>query len=330
MPSNRLASSCWTASRGARLMMKAYLASSLLLLTAASAHGPLPMPQPVGADLVRTGLSGADRPAGTDVDSAKLCDQVSFTRNLRYGAAELNVLDVAAPIAKATYPRPILLFVAGESFTGDDAAPDTIRNMQDQAMCFAARNDMIGVRMSYQLAPAAQWPSGAKDVAAALSWIHENIDLFDGNTQEIVAIGYAAGAFHVATLLAHPEMQIEDSAAAGIVLVSGTYRPGPDVSESEKAYLGADERQYDMRSVSPGILTATAPILLAWAATDDVQLIAQSKKLREQLCAAGHCPRATVLKNRDGLGAAFLDDSSGGLAKPTLQLVRQLEARGLP
>jgi acetyl esterase/lipase len=36
-------------------------------------------------------------------------------------------------------------------------------------MCFAARNDMIGVRMSYRLAPAAQWPSGAKDVASALS-----------------------------------------------------------------------------------------------------------------------------------------------------------------
>jgi hypothetical protein len=145
-----------------------------------------------------------------------------------------------------------------------------------------------------------------------------------------VAIGYAAGAFHVATLLAHPEMQITDSDAAGIVLVSGIYRPGPDASESEKIYLGTDESQYDKRSVSPGILTVTAPILLAWAATDDAQLVAQGRKLKEQLCAAGHCPRSTVLKNRNGLGAAFLDDSSGGLAEPTLQLVRQLEARGLP
>jgi acetyl esterase/lipase len=312
--------------------MKACLVSSFLLaVTAASAHGLLPMPHPVAVDLVRTGLSDADNASGsTGVDPAKLCEQVLFSRNLRYGEAAPNVLDVATPVAKATYPRPVLLFVAGESFTGDGAAPDFSRELQDQAMCFAARNDMIGVRMSYRPAPSAQWPSGAKDVAAALSWIHQNIDLFNGNSREIVAIGYAAGAFHLATLLAHPEMQVDDSDAAGIVLVSGLYRPGPDASESEKAYLGADQTQYDKRSVLPGILMVAAPILLAWAADDTAQLIAQGEKLQEQLCAAGHCPRTTVLMNRGSLGAALLDGSSGGLAEPTLQLVRQLEARGLP
>src|SRR4051794_684 len=79
--------------------------------------------------LVKTGLvtdspsaSPADAtnsPADGASDPSKPCAGVSFTRNLRYGASELNVLDVATGDAKETTPRPVLLFVAGESFAGD-------------------------------------------------------------------------------------------------------------------------------------------------------------------------------------------------------------------
>jgi hypothetical protein len=45
------------------------------------------------------------------------CKDVTFTRNLRYGASEQNVLDVATGSADGpSTPRPVLLFVAGESF----------------------------------------------------------------------------------------------------------------------------------------------------------------------------------------------------------------------
>jgi hypothetical protein len=38
-----------------------------------------------------------------------------------------------------------------------------------------------------------------------------------------------------------------------------------------------------------------------------------------------------VLESRDGLSSVFaLDVSSGSLAEPTLELVRIIEARGLP
>ena len=39
--------------------------------------------------------------------------------------------------------------------------------LQDAAMCFAARNGMVGVKANYRLAPAHPSPSGARDVAAA-------------------------------------------------------------------------------------------------------------------------------------------------------------------
>ena len=310
--------------------MKNYLTFFLLLtMTTASAHGPLPARLSQPSDLIRTGLTDSDTTAG---GTARLCERVTFSRGLRYGENEANVLDVATTEAtKADTARPVLLFVAGDTFAGDRAAPELSRQILDQAMCFAVRNDMIGVRVNYRLAPAATWPMGTTDVAAALSWVHGNIDLFNGDAREIVAVGYGAGAFHVATLLAHPEFQTDRADVAAVVLVSGIYRAGKDASDSEKAYLGSDAGQYNKRSVFPGILNVDVPIVLAWAADDSAGVAAQGEILKKTLCGAGHCPRSALLRSRDGLASAFgLDGSGDSLAEPTLLLVHQLEARGLP
>jgi acetyl esterase/lipase len=309
--------------------MKNCLAFLLLsMITAASAQGPARIVPQASIDLVRVGLTDTDTVAG---GTSRLCEEVSFSRGLRYGDSDQNLLDVAASQTKAATAQPVLLFVAGDAFTGDSAAPDTARQVQDEVMCFAARNGMIGVRVDYRLAPAATWPSGATDVGAALSWVHQNIDLFNGDAREIVAVGYGAGAFHVASLLAHPELQADQADVAGVVLVSGVYRAGKDASDSEKAYLGEDASQYDKRSVFPGILSVEAPIVLAWALGDPADLVAQGEALQKALCGAGHCPRVTRLHSHDGIAAAFgLDGSGGSVAEPTLLLVRQLEARGLP
>jgi acetyl esterase/lipase len=261
---------------------------------------------------------------------------------LKYGENDLNVLDVATVDFKDTTPRPVLLFVAGDSFAsvgttgvagdGQDKTPQDT-TLQDKAMCFAARNGMVGVSMTYRLAPAAGWPAGARDVAAATSWIHQNIDLFKGNAQEIVAIGYAAGAFHVASFLAHREFQEGDSDVAGAVLVSGIYRPGSDAGEDEKSYFGTDASKYDERSALPGLLKVELPIVLAWSAQDTPRLVTQGEKLKALLCGAEHCPRTEILGKRESsLASAFgLDDGAdANLADPTLQLVREIETRGLP
>jgi acetyl esterase/lipase len=262
---------------------------------------------------------------------ATSCDQVSFTRDLRYGEFDRNVLDVATSASKDTTSRPVLLFVAGESFTGDDGSADA-NALQDAAMCFAAHHGMVGVRISYRLAPAAPWPAGARDVAAAASWIHENVDLFGGNAQEIVAIGYGAGAFHVASLLAHHEFQPDDADMAGAVLVSGIYKTSTDGGDSERAYFGADASKYEERSALPGLLSVQLPLMLVWSSTDPPRLVAQGATMKKLLCdSVAHCPRTRVLKDRETLGSGFAGDAAdGGLAELTLELVQEIEARGLP
>jgi acetyl esterase/lipase len=317
--------------------MMRYLALCFLLTTipGSSVRGAEAELPDIAAQLVRVGLvNDAPGPSPTDAppDESNSCARVSFARNLRYGEGDLNVLDVATTDSTEASRRPVLLFVAGESFAGDNGAPDIAGSLQDEAMCFAARNGMVGVKVTYRLAPAYPWPAGAKDVAAATSWVHQNIDLFGGSPDEIVSVGYSAGAFHVASFLAHPEFQERDSAVAGAVLVSGIYRSSADAGATEKSYFGADASKYDERSAFPGILNIETPILLAWSALDPPRLVAQGEKLKELLCnSATHCPHTRVLSTSHSLASVFaLDTPSGSLAEPMLELVREIEARGLP
>ncbi len=326
-------------------MFKSIVICLLLTITAGTGRAAQPEWPRVVADLLN-GAPSTDGgpPSDPAADSSKSCDQVTFSRNLKYGENDLNVLDVATGDFRDTTPRPVLLYVAGENFGGgvmtgaagngqDKTLQDKTLSVQDKAMCFAARNGMVGVSMTYRLAPAAGWPAGARDVAAAASWIYQNIDLFKGNAQEIVAIGYAAGAFHVASFLAHTELQEADSDVAGAVLVSGIYRSGPDASADEKSYLGNDASKYDERSALPGILKVEVPIVLAWSAQDTPRLVAQGERLKALLCDAEHCPRTKILgKRENSLASAFgLDDGAeASLADPTLQMVREIETRGLP
>ena len=50
------------------------------------------------------------------------------------------------------------------------------------------------------------------------------------------------------------------------------------------------------------------------------------------LChSATHCPHTTILSARDSLASVFAPEAtSASLAQPTLELVREIEARGLP
>jgi acetyl esterase/lipase len=274
-------------------------------------------------DIAMAGLVDETIPSVEDA-----CKDVTLSRGLKYGESDQNLVDVATMGDKSS-PRPVLLFVAGESFAGDGTAGDW--TMRDQAMCLAAKNGMVGVAMAYRRAPQHAWPAGAKDVAAAASWIHQNIDLYGGDGRQIIAVGYSVGAFHLASFLAHPEFQAADSDIAGAVLVSGVYLIGNDTSESERSYFGTDTNTYDARSAFPGILQVEEPIVVAWSAIDSPRLIAQAETLKERLCGAGHCPRIAEVADHDTPASVFdLHGAGKSLAERTRQLIDQIEMRGLP
>jgi len=309
------------------MMIKGLSTCLLLVIAALSGRGIQPE-RPHGApDLMEAGLvedTSVSSNPGEDP-----CSGLSLSRGLKYTDSSQNLLDVATRGDRGAASLPVLLFIAGESFTNEGTSTDWA--VRDQAMCLAARNGMVGVSMSYRRAPAYPWPSGAKDVAAAVSWIHQNIDLFGGDAREIIAIGYSVGAFHLASFLAHKELQVADSDVAAAVLLSGIYHPGKEGNDDEQSYFGADVSKYGDRSAFPGILEVDAPIVLAWSAADPPRLIAEAEQLRQRLCATGHCPRIAELMDRETPAAVFdLHGSGKSLAERTYQLISQIEARGLP
>jgi acetyl esterase/lipase len=308
-------------------MIKTLAVSLALALTAASAQIVRPGTLPATSNLVRVGL--ADQPS-QPVSLQETCKDVSFTRDVKYGDSDQNMLDVATTENASGESRPVLIFVAGQDFASHGAtpAPDA---MEDEALCLAAHHGMVGVKVNYRLAPANPWPAGARDVAAAISWVHQNADLFKGDAQAIIAVGWSVGAFHLASYLAHKEFQEADNYVAGTVLVSGIYRADAEIGEGAKSYFGADASKYDERSAFPGILKIEDPIVLAWSTDDPPHLVAQAASLKDKLCGAGHCPRIAVLKDRDSPASVFgLDGTGDSLAERTLQLLSQIEARGLP
>src|SRR6516164_5783683 len=276
-------------------MMKG-LSTLLLLGTAAFSAAAVQPEWPHSVPgLMRAGLVEDTNSSPEPVDDP--CSGLSLSRGLKYTESNQNLLNVATRGDKGTTSRPVLLFVVGESFTNEGTSADWA--MRDQAMCLAARNGMVGVTMSYRRAPAFPWPAGAKDVAAAASWIHQNIDLFGGDAREIIAIGYSVGAFHLASFLAHKELQVTDSDVAAAVLLSGIYHPG------------AEGSKYGDRSAYPGIVEVEAPIVLAWSAADPPRLIAEAKQLEARLCGAGHCPRIAELMDRETPASVFDVQGSG-------------------
>jgi acetyl esterase/lipase len=282
---------------------------------------------PVTSNIVRVGL--VDEP-NQPVSIEETCKDVAFTRNVKYGDSDQNVLDVATTGNATGESRPVLIFVAGQHFASDGATP-TPDPVSDEAMCLAAHHGMVGVKVNYRLAPANPWPAGARDVSAAISWVHQNADLFKGDAQALIAVGWSVGAFHLATYLAHKEFQEADDYIAGTVLVSGIYRADAEIGEGAKSYFGTDAGKYDERSAFPGILKIEDPIVLAWSTDDPPHLVAQAAALKDKLCGAGHCPRVAVLKDRDSPASVFgLDGTGDSLAERTQQLLSQVQARGLP
>ena len=214
---------------------------------------------------------------------------MSVERDLAYGPAERNRLDVFVPRGAAS--RPVVVFVHGGGWVaGNKRAPGS--PFYDNVMLWAAKSGFVGVNMTYRLAPQNPWPAAQQDIAAALTWVRQNIPARGGDPTRIYLMGHSAGAAHVAQYLAHPQFHVAaGSGLAGAMLVSGVF----DLATFEAAptlqpYFGADRALYAERSALVGMTRSRVPMLLAAAELDPADFRAQMQQARAALCEAGNCP----------------------------------------
>jgi acetyl esterase/lipase len=207
---------------------------------------------------------------------------VAVSRDQAYGADARHLLDVFEPESSGP-ARPVLLFVHGGGFVaGDKHRPGS--PYQDNVALWAVRHGMVGVNMTYRLAPQHPWPAGAMDVGAAVAWVHAHIARHGGDPARIYLMGTSAGAAHAGAYAVNSRFHGgEDAGIAGLILLSGLYdmvtAPGSDL---KIAYFGHDEANYVAGSTLNGLTHTKIPLLLVLTEMDPPEFQRQTMVLLNQ------------------------------------------------
>jgi acetyl esterase/lipase len=174
--------------------------------------------------------------------------EILVKTDLAYGPDDRHKLDVFAPMHKPAAPVPVVVYVHGGMYLrGDKTTPGT--PFFQNIAAFWVRSGMVGVNMTYRLAPKYQWPAGAQDVGAAVKWVRDNIATHGGDPNRIVLMGHSAGASHIAGYLFHKHLWPSGGdGVIGAILLSGGYDPTSRDTEARRAYYGEDRSLYAERS----------------------------------------------------------------------------------
>ena len=286
----------------------AVVAALTVVMTTASAPQS-PMPEGFARKLLELGTA-IDGP-----DTAKLYaplhekepyQGVKVERDVKYGAADRNLLDVFMP-ANASPPRPVLIFVHGGAFVAGDRR-ESGTPFYDNIMLWAVRNGFVGVNMTYRLAPQAKWPAGAEDIGSAVQWVANNIGGRGGDPARIYLMGHSAGAVHVASYVSHPQFyQVKGGGIAGAIMVSGLYDlTAMKLGDPERAYFGDDPSRYAEESSLPGLATTSIPLMIVAAEMDPPAFLRQFELLKDATCKrASGCARTLILPQHSHMSEVY-------------------------
>ncbi|MEX3939950.1 alpha/beta hydrolase [Paraburkholderia sp. EG287B] len=249
---------------------------------------------------------------------------IAVQRDVAYGAGEKENVDVFTPV-EASRPRPILIFVHGGAFRFDDKSrtPDgRIGPFYDNVMIWAVKHGMVGVNMNYTLAPKAAYPVVQREIAQVVAWARSHATALGADPQRIVLWGHSAGASHVASFLAHPEVYRDVEGAtepvSAAVLSSGIYTlRDPSVN----VYFGPPETAIGRASVN-GLVASAVPLLITSAEFDPQAMIDEAQHLDAALTAAGRNHAMLVAKQHGHMSEIYsVDTSDQTLTGPVLEFI---------
>ena len=248
---------------------------------------------------------------------------VKVERDVKYGPADRNLLDVFMPEAAST-ARPVMIFVRGGAFmAGDKHMPGS--PFYDNIMLWAVKNGFVGVNVNYRLAPQAMWPAGTEDVAGVVQWVSDNIAARGGDPARTYLMGHSAGAVHVASYVSHPEFhRVKGGGLAGAILLSGIYDLTAGArGDPERAYFGADAGRYAEQSSLQGLLTTKIPLMVAAAELDPDAFTQQFDLLKAACIKTDGCPRAMMLPQHSHMSEVYaINTADERLAQEILDFVK--------
>jgi acetyl esterase/lipase len=232
---------------------------------------------------------------------------VRIERDLKYGTAERNLLDIFMPQA-ITSGRPVLIFVHGGAFIGGNKRRTPDSPFYDNIMLWAVKNGFIGVNMTYRLAPQFPWPAGAEDIATAVQWVSKEIGERGGDASRIYLMGHSAGAMHVASYVSHPEFyKVKNSGLKGAIMVSAIYDlTAAPLTEPEQAYFGSDASRYADESSLAGLLKTNIPLMAVSSELDLSGFVKQLDLFKDATCKRpSGCARALMLPQHSHMSEVY-------------------------
>jgi acetyl esterase/lipase len=200
----------------------------------------------------------------------------------------------------------VFVFVHGGGFVMGDkhtAGSPFYSNVGD----FAARQGWVGVTMTYRLAPAHKFPSGAEDLALLVQWLRDNVAQYGGDPGKIFLSGQSAGAAHVASYVAHKRFHVaENGGIAGAVMMSGIYDTlNTTPNDFHRAYYGEERGLWGPASMQAGLINSEIPLLFTVSEFDprDFQ-VAATRLAGEWGAAKGEFPPLHFLEGHNHLSPA--------------------------
>jgi para-nitrobenzyl esterase len=164
-------------------------------------------------------------------------------RGAAVSAEDCLYLNVFAPAARATQPRPVFVWIYGGGYLHGDGADPLFDGSN-----LARSQDLVVVTFNYRLglwgfAPLVERNVGLADQIAALEWVARNIGKFGGDPGNVTLAGESSGAMSVCNLLTAPSARglfhraIAQSGAAGHV---ATRAQADETAQVARAELGID------------------------------------------------------------------------------------------
>ena len=231
---------------------------------------------------------------------------VSVQRDIAYGADPRNLLDVFVPTAAAATPRKVFIFVHGGGFTrGDRRAAGS--PFYDNVMMWAAKNNMIGVNMTYRLAHKDVWPAAQQDIGQAVGWVLKNIAARGGDPKQVFLMGHSAGAAHVASYIAYePVHAAPGSGIAGALMLSGIFKLAPGLEDAAAmSYFESDPAVYPARLAQEGLLKSRVPLWIAYSELNPLSFELQFNNIKGELCKAGRCPATNIFAGHSHMSEIY-------------------------
>lgn len=230
---------------------------------------------------------------------------VAVARDKAYGPHPRHRLDVFAEEG-ASGRRPIFLFVHGGGFVGGDKKHPGSPYLDNVAL-WAVRSGLVGVNITYRLAPEFLFPAGSEDVAAAVSAVRGYAHEFGGDPDRIFVMGTSAGACHVAGFIAHERFAEARRGVAGAIFLSGVYDlESLGADPMSMSYYGKDQSQWASMSPLGGLVESPIPLQFVLTEFDPPMFERQALRLIEAWSARhGSWPDFVRLMGHNHLTSTF-------------------------